>query len=240
MKQKILILLICILASACNSEDKVKILNEKKSISINENIEWSHTWVANTSKHDLPSVLVVGDSHVEAYYPIVSQKLKGKAYCSKFTTSRCLGDPVLIYQLESVLKAFKFDIISFNNGLHGDKYTEKDYDDAIPVVYQLLKKDNPSLKLIWVNTTARRCKNELNNFDKLNEQVITRNKAISDFTKSKHIPMVDSYSMSYSNPEYFKNDGIHFNKEGVDKESDNLVSEILKEISLLKGESVTK
>ncbi|MDP4197723.1 MAG: SGNH/GDSL hydrolase family protein, partial [Bacteroidota bacterium] len=36
---------------------------------INEDIEWSHTWITGTNKTDLPHVLIIGDSHVEGYYP---------------------------------------------------------------------------------------------------------------------------------------------------------------------------
>ena len=52
--------------------------------------------MVSVNNHDLPRVLIIGDSHVERYYPLVAARLQDKAYCSKFTTSRSLGDPALI------------------------------------------------------------------------------------------------------------------------------------------------
>lgn len=93
-----------------------------EGVIINEDIEWSHTWIVNTNDTLLPKVLIVGDSHVDGYYSVVAKKLGTKVSCSKFTTSKSLGDPVFINQLESVLMLCDFDIISFNNGLHGADY----------------------------------------------------------------------------------------------------------------------
>ena len=70
---------------------------------------------------------VHSDSHVKASYSLVAKNLGTKASTSKFTTSRCLGDPFYLDHLELVLKQFRFDVISFNNGLHGRGYSEEQY-----------------------------------------------------------------------------------------------------------------
>jgi len=49
------------------------------SIRKDESIEWSHSWMIekpDTSK--LPSILLIGDSHVERYFPVVTKDLEGK------------------------------------------------------------------------------------------------------------------------------------------------------------------
>jgi hypothetical protein len=141
---------------------------------INEDIEWSHTWITGTNKTDLPHVLIIGDSHVEAYYPSVAKALEGGAYPCKLTTSKSMGDPVLLAQLEQVLKQYRFDAISFNNGLHGRGYTPEEYAAFIPVVYKLLSKYGHP-KIQWVNTTAERDKNNLQVLDEFNANVVKRN-----------------------------------------------------------------
>ncbi|MEI6821898.1 MAG: SGNH/GDSL hydrolase family protein [Bacteroidota bacterium] len=224
--KKTSILLLAFIAFACGSNHLTKVKNTSK----NEFIEWSNTWLVNTDKSDLPRVLIIGDSHVERYYPLVSDKLKGKAYCSKFTTSKSLGDPAILIQLKTVLYNNKIDIISFNNGLHGVNYSDKEYSSYISKVYKIFKKSNPDLKVIWVNTTARRVKGSLNEYDQYNPGVINRNKAVDTFTKTKNIPVVDLYSLSNTHPEYYENDGIHLNKTGVEEEAKAVSDTIIKVI----------
>ena len=198
----------------------------KKNASISEGTEWSNTWMVSTNKNDLPRVLIIGDSHVERYYQVVAGKLSRKAYCCKFTTSRSLGDPALIAQLKVLFFSYQFDVICFNNGLHGVDYSDAQYSSHIPIVYKLFKKSNPGLKLIWVNTTARRLGGKLAEFDQHNPGVINRNKAVEEFTKAKNIPLVDFYTPSIAQLDYYDNDGIHFSKSGVEEQARMLTSEI--------------
>jgi len=209
--KKILILILVFLTFACSNKQITKVKNN----SINEVIEWSNTWIVNNDKTDLPRVLLIGDSHVERYYPVVTEKLKGKASCSKFTTSKSLGDPAIMVQLKALLSIYKFDIVTFNNGLHGVSYTDEQYSSYLPKVYKLFKKNNPDSKIIWVNTTARRVKGSLNEYDQYNQGVINRNKAVDLFTKKNNLVLIDMYSFTYAHTEYYENDGIHLNKTGV-------------------------
>ena len=202
--------------------------NSSADTYISENIEWTQSWVVSTNDHDLPRVLVIGDSHVNMYYPELQKQLSGKVYTCKYTTSRSLGDPVLIRQFSWFLNTYQFDIIAFNNGLHGKAYSLDQYRSSIPEVYELLQKTNPEAKLIWINTTARRVRNHIGRLDMLNAQVVERNRVVSEFTSQKDIPVVDSYSLSYDHPEFYLPDGIHFNKEGIKEEALGVASEIVK------------
>lgn len=71
----------------------------KSSQKKDESIEWSHSWIIgkpDTSK--LPSILLIGDSHAERYFPVVTKGLEGKMIVSKITSSRSMGNPYLIKQ----------------------------------------------------------------------------------------------------------------------------------------------
>jgi hypothetical protein len=208
-----------VLLISCNNSNIVQKGDALNNKSISEDIEWSQMWMVSVNKNDLPRVLIIGDSHVERYYPEVAAKLNGRAYCSKFTTSRSLGDPSLMEQLRCLFFSFKFDIISFNNGLHGAAYTDEQYSQYIPEVYKLFTESNPGVKLIWVYTTASRMKDNITSFDEHNPRVINRNKAVEKFTKEHSISVVDLFSLSINHPEYYENDGIHFNKPGVEDEA---------------------
>lgn len=198
---------------------------------INENIEWTNTWVVANDRHDLNRVLVIGDSHVNAYYPVLAALLKDNVYVSKFTTSKSLGDPVYIEQLKWFLKSNTFDIISINNGLHGIGFTLVQYANDLSVVYKIIRKYQPKAGLIWVNTTARRVANRTSELDSLNRQVIERNKVVSSFCSEKQIPLLDLYTLSVENPGYFQSDGIHFQPEGVNEEAKHLQNLILQALS---------
>jgi hypothetical protein len=228
LMKRILILVFPIVLFACNKNNNAGKNGSINDRSISEDIEWSQMWMVSVNSSDLPKVLIIGDSHVERYYPVVAASLQGKAYCSKFTTSRSLGDPALIEQLKAVFFSFKFDIICFNNGLHGVEYSDEEYSRYIPEVYKLFAGSNPGVKLVWVNTTARRIKDNVTAFDEYNQGVINRNMAVENFTKSNSIALLDFYSMSVSHSGYYETDGIHFNKEGVAEESRCVSDEIIK------------
>jgi hypothetical protein len=202
--------------------------NTSKDTIINENTEWSHTWIVNTNDTTLPKVLLIGDSHVERYYSLVAKELGKNVSCSKFTTSKSLGDPVFIKQLESVLMLINFDVISFNNGLHGGDYSIEEYSKFVPIVNEMLK-NNARKSVVWVNSTAVRQKENINNFAPRNQQIIERNKYISDFAESNKIILIDFYSATANSIEYYSNDGVHFNDAGVNVEA-RLISEKILDI----------
>src|ERR1035437_6076718 len=101
---------------------------------VREDIEWLDVWLPNTNSHDLPRVLLIGDSITRGYGPRVEADLKGKAYVGRMATSKSLGDPALLQQVALVLQEQSFDIIHFNNGLHGKDYTQEEYDAALTIL----------------------------------------------------------------------------------------------------------
>jgi len=232
MKKKLIVLISFITFTFSVSFQSAAQNKSKKNVSISEGTEWSNTWMVATNKHDLPRVLIIGDSHVERYYQPVTNKLNKIAYCSKFSTSRSLGDPALIAQLKALFFSYKFDVITFNNGLHGVDYSDEQYSRYIPVVYKLFKKSNPELKLIWVNTTPRRIGGKRPDFDQYNQGVINRNKAVEEFTRAKNIPLIDFYTPASTNLDFFDTDGIHFSKLGVEEQAKMVSSEILKALNI--------
>lgn len=204
-----------------------------KGTIINENIEWSSTWIVNTNDKVLPKVLLIGDSHVERYYGLVAKYLDpNKVSCSKFTTSKSLGDPLFIKQLESVLSLCTYDVVSINNGLHGADYKIEEYAKFVPIANKLLAK-NVKKSLIWVNTTAIREAENVIKFAERNHQVIERNKFLTDFTKANNLMMVDFYSSTANKLEYYTNDGVHFNQGGVEEEA-TLITKKINQILNLK------
>jgi lysophospholipase L1-like esterase len=172
-------------------------------------------------------VLLIGDSHVERYYPVVTNLLKDKAVVSKITTSLSMGDATFLPQLAGLLAGHKFDYIFFNNGLHGVLFTPSEYAADISKVYKLLTKNNPTVKFVWANTTARRVPNKLDAFDAFHADVIERNKYVGDFCSKKGITVLDFFRLTVNDKSLFTGDGIHVNELGVAAQA-KLIAELVK------------
>lgn len=195
-----------------------------------ENTEWSNFWMPHTNDTELPHVLLIGNSIVMRYSGEVENQLKEKAYCARFSTSKSLGDPLYLAEIELVLQHKKFDVIHFNNGLHGLDYTEQEYIRDFPRLYALFKQYAPEAKLIWATITPVREDNELDKIAPRNQQVIERNRLVADFLQEKKdVKINDLYRLLIDRPDYFdRGDGIHPNPAGTKVLADQ-VSKIVKE-----------
>src|ERR1051326_7730722 len=117
-----------------------------------ESIEWCDIWISHANETNLPRVLLIGDSIARDYYPEVEKRLAGKAFVARLATSRFVADPVLLKEIESVLDGAKFDIIQFNNGMHGWQHSEMEYRKAFPKLIKTIQTHAPNAKLIWATT----------------------------------------------------------------------------------------
>ena len=117
MMQLALALLTCTLAYSPEEKDRI----------VREEIEWLDVWVPGNSNKTLPRVLLIGDSMARGYYKEVEDKHKGKAVVGRLTTSKSLGDPAFLAEVKLILSQTRFDVVHFNNGLHGWGYTEAEY-----------------------------------------------------------------------------------------------------------------
>ena len=121
--------------------------------SARESIEWCDVWISHANETNLPRVLLIGDSITRAYYPEVEKHLADKVYVGRLSSSAFISDPVLLKQIEMVLTQYKFDVIHFNNGMHGWQHSEQEYEAAFPEFLKTIRKFAPKAKLIWANTT---------------------------------------------------------------------------------------
>ncbi len=181
---------------------------------VRENTEWLDVWLPNSNDHDLPRVLLIGDSITRGYYKHVEANLKGKAYVSRMATSKSLGDPALLDEVALVLKEQSFDVIHFNNGMHGSGYSEQEYAAALPKLVATLRRYAPKAKLIWASTTDVRQRNHLEQADPKTERIVQRNRDAAAILEKQRIPINDLFSLVRDHPEYHAQDGVHFNEKG--------------------------
>lgn len=201
-----------------------------------ENIEWTNVWIPSASKCDLPRVLLIGNSITQGYYPVVENNLKGKAYVARYTTSRGIVDPALFNEIKNLITQHKFDVIHFNNGLHGIDYDAAQYEHGLRKLVKLLKRHGQGATLIGATSTR-----VLPGFsgwksDELNQEMIeTRNQIMFRVCRERGVEMNDLYLVTANHPELFSGDKIHYNEEGYKALGGQATSYIMQKLNKKPG-----
>lgn len=177
---------------------------------VREHIEWSDVWIPGANKTDLPHVLLIGNSITRGYHGKVEQALQGKAYIGRLSNSKSVGDPALLEEIAVILKNTKFDIIHFNNGLHGFDYTEEEYDKNFPKLIKVIRKYAPKAKLIWATITPIRTGKDMLDFAPVTERLKVRNEIALKHVERIGLEVNDLWKVVIDHPEYYAGgDGIH-------------------------------
>lgn len=193
-----------------------------------EPIEWIRLWLPNVNRKGLPQVLLIGDSITESYYKDVAADLKGKAYVGYFASSLSVGDPMLPVQLALILRNYKFDVIHFNNGLHGPDYSKEEYARYFPQFIKTIQANARGAKLIWANITPVRTGKNMGEFAPWTKRVVARNTIADAFAKKNGIEIDDLYHAVLHHPEYYVgSDGVHPNAQGRAAEARDVSRSIL-------------
>jgi hypothetical protein len=183
-----------------------------------EQIEWTWEVRPEAVNPKLPNVLLVGDSISRNYFPEVQHDLKGVANVYLFSSSICVGDPRLEVELAEFQKmeGVRFRVIHFNNGLHGWKYTEKEYKAAFPIYLKAIRNLSPMAALIWASSTPMRKPTES---DASNARVVARNKIAFALVHRAGIAVDNQYALMLKHQDLYQDD-VHFNKVGSDLQGD--------------------
>lgn len=179
-----------------------------------ESIEWSDIWVPHANEDGLPRVLLAGDSITRGYYDGVEKALNGKAYCARYSTSKFLGHDDFIKELTNILDAYRFDIIHINNGLHGWDYTDDEYAASFPRLLEVLATHAKGARIIWANTTPVRTAPNPADLDPKTDRVKARNTIAAGVMQPHGIAVDDLFALVENHPDYYSQDGVHFNDAG--------------------------
>jgi len=176
--------------------------------------EWCNIWISHADRSDLPRALMIGDSISVGYFADVEKQLAGKAYVARLSTSRCVGDPMLLAEVALVLGGTSFDVIHINNGLHGvGPVSESEYAEFLPHFIEHIRRLAPRAKLVWASSTPWRINGTADKFDAKNANVLERNRIAAAVMAAQGIPINDLYSLGAEYPEYFR-DAVHYNADG--------------------------
>jgi lysophospholipase L1-like esterase len=141
--------------------------------------------------------------------------------------------PTTLEQIAMVLDNIKFDVIQFNNGMHGWQHSEAEYRKAFPNFIETIQKHAPNAKLIWASTTPLRPSTNsppTTLKSASSERIITRNAIALEFVRAKRIVVNDLYTPALGRGELYT-DGVHFNKEGIATQADLVTSQVEKLLS---------
>jgi hypothetical protein len=181
-----------------------------------ESIEWCDIWISHANETNLPRVLLIGDSIARDYYPEVEKRLAGKAFVARLATSRFISDPVLLEEIKLVLNQAKFDVILFNNGMHGWQHTEAAYRKALPKFIKTIRAHAPKARLIWATTTPLRDGKDATYDTKAeysDARIAARNALAAEIMAAQRIPTADLNAAVRGHPEFHR-DNVHFNDQG--------------------------
>ena len=181
-----------------------------------EAIEWCDIWISHANETNLPRVLLIGDSIARDYYPEVEKRLAGKAFVARLATSRFAADPVLLKEIELVLNQEKFEVVLFNNGMHGWQQSEAEYQKAFPKLIKTIRTRAPKARLLWATTTPLRDGKDVTYDTKAkysDERIEARNTLAAKIVTAHKIPIVDLNKAVRGHPE-LHSDNVHFNRQG--------------------------
>lgn len=199
---------------------------------LHERIEWSDMWVTDAEKTTATRVLLVGDSIVRGYYAGVEEALGKDVSCARYTTSKFLSHPDYLAELGLMIQRFDFDVIHFNNGLHGWGYTEEAYAEGLETLVLFLRRNAPNAQLIWAMTTPVRVGKDI---EKIHEErtprAIARNAIATEIMTKHGIATNDLYRLVADRTDYFSQDGTHFNEAGKAAQATQVADEIQKALN---------
>ncbi len=180
-----------------------------------EYIEWCDIWVTAANRDNVPKVLLVGDSITRGYFDAVAAQLKDKADCARLATSTCVADPAFLKELDLLLSQYRFDVIHFNNGLHGYEFSEQQYRDGLIKALDFIREHAPQAKVIWANSTPVRQRKDLKQVAEETERIVRpRNRIAAEVVQARGIPVDDLFTLGLEHPEFYGGDGVHYNNEG--------------------------
>ena len=129
-----------------------------------------------------------------------------------------------------VLSQYKFDVIHFNNGMHGWQHAETEYRNAFPQFLAAIRSHAPGAKLIWATTTPLKESKLLppdDHSQASDERIAARNAIALECLRPQGIPTDDLNALVRGHPEYHS-DNVHFNGQGIALEAAQVAAQIEK------------
>jgi len=179
-----------------------------------EKYEWSNMWW-DEPEMEGRRVLLVGDSITNGYSPALKKIMPPDIYIDKYVTSRALNNPSFLKELTYVLTQGKYEVIHFNNGLHGGLDKElfkKCYEEVIK--YLLSLENSP--KIIISGTTPVVVTDKPNEYTPFNAKSIERDSIAREIAEKYGLMYENLYNLVDGIEGIRAHDPFHYNEKGCE------------------------
>lgn len=194
-----------------------------------EDFEWICSRQDHNNKNDLPRVLLIGDSITRGYETIVSNRLRGAAYVDYVATSYSIDSKSYYSLIKSICSYNKYDLVHFNNGLHGIHVSQKTYEKKLEKMLKLFDKSKVIMTLTTKLFYEGKNKFETTWFQRVDE----RNKIMIALSKKCDLSIDDLYTVSSGlKKEDLYGDGVHFSNSGYEILSDSVEKSIRENLGI--------
>lgn len=188
-----------------------------------EKYEWVRCWCDNANKYDLPRILLVGDSITEGYQEFVRKAFEDIIYVDYFATSYAVNTKIYHELLGSFIRDSRYDLIHFNNGLHGFDMGKKEYKKGVKNAAKRFYCEN----IILATSTVVYEKGNTEIDREWERKIEERNLAIHEIAHSKAFFIDDLYKVSLEiAKEDRAEDGTHYLEAGSEKLAESVVKSI--------------
>lgn len=187
---------------------------------------------------NLPRVLLIGDSILNGYRPMVVQLLEGKTYVDIWVTPMWQSEK-FNKALANVLDQGSYDVIHMNLGLHGwpaGRIKDEEYEPLTRAFLEVIHKKCPQAKLIWANTTPFLNKTNLQELNPdINPIIVRHNQIDAKIITEAGVPINDFYSLLLDQKELNGGDGAHWKQLAYQLLADVAAKSILRELAAKKA-----
>jgi len=202
----------------------------KTTSRIKEDIEWSITYTYNSKDIKNPRVLLIGDSICNAYHDKVRTLLEDTCNISFWASSKCVTDPDYFRELDFILDGYKFDIISFNNGLHSITTDRTEWEAAYRAVVEFISDKLPNTTLYLTLSTPL-------TDSSLTEISAQLNTIVKKIAVEKNMPIIDLFTaMDKRDRSTDWLDTYHFLPHAIEEQAEIIANTVKAEL----GDRATK
>lgn len=186
----------------------------EKNVGKLERYEWDNIWFEYANDECAKKrVLMFGDSISIGIRSNVNKETDGRYYTDGIATSKSIESKNWFDLIDYVFSiGYDYEIIQFNNGLHGRYLRADKYIEVYEKVISYIRKKNSSAKFFLALTTPAREEN-LRLGDK-NIYVTERNTEVKKLAERLNYDVIDLYSPVKNRADLYREDGIHLQEEG--------------------------
>ena len=230
MKKRLIVSCLLLLAwSGIAVEELYRQFQPSRTTRRRESTEWSITYTYNALDRKHPRLLLIGDSICNGYQGTVRNKLGKIVNVTFWASSKCVTDKDYFRELDQILSAYHYDVISFNNGLHSLTTDRKEWRNAYSDAVDFIRKKCPDARLFLTNNTPLRDPGKTAQAQELN-------RIIAETAREKNLPVIDLFSlMDPLDRNQFWNDTYHFRKPAVEMQAER-IAETVRSLPGIAGE----